>query len=464
MINTGILFDFSQHADNVCMIDETGKEMTYRQLSELSDSLSIFFKPGILVLCLCSNSFPSIGGYVACIQHRSPVILVDCKKDISEYLNIYQPNYIWAPIDDQKGLPLFTYGDYGLYPYSSEHIAIHEDLALLLTTSGSTGSPKLVRLTENNLSSNASSIAEYLDIDSAERAITSLPMHYSFGISVINSHFFKGATLLVTERSVIDREFWNFFRAHGGTSFAGVPYTYEMLKRFRFFRMNLDSLKTMIQAGGRLDPALVLEYAEFAKKEGKRFFVMYGQTEAAPRISYLPFNEVINRPSSIGVAIPGGCLSLEDKNGNPIQAAEQEGELVYKGENVCMGYATVQDDLRLGDENNGVLHTGDLAKRDENGFYYITGRLKRFVKIWGNRVNLDSMESLLKKDAIDCACVGSDNKIVIFVTTVGIEDDVVKFLSQKTGFHKSVFEIKVIPEIPKASSGKTLYSQLELLK
>lgn len=456
------LFDISKYADSVSMIDESGEIITYRQLSELTDCFSAFLEPGLLVLCLCSNSIPSIGGYVACIRNCTPVILVDRKKNISEYLASYKPNLIWAPIDDMYGQVIFSFGNYGLYKYSDQHIPIHEKLALLLTTSGSTGSPKLVRLTERNILSNASSIAEYLEIDANERAITSLPMYYSFGLSVINSHLLKGGTLLVTERSVVDLDFWNFFKSQGGTSFAGVPYTYELLRRFRFFKMKLDTLKTMIQAGGHLDSTIVQEYADFAKKEGKRFFVMYGQTEAAPRISYLPYKEAINKPSSIGIAIPGGILSLEDKNGDDIDAAEQEGELVYKGDNVCMGYATNWEDLRLGDENHGILHTGDLAKRDEAGYFYITGRLKRFVKIWGNRVSLDSLESMLKKETIDCACVGSDNEIIVYITKEGLGNEIVKMLSQKTGFNKSVFEIRVIPEIPKSSSGKTLYSQLQL--
>ncbi len=286
-------------------------------------------------------------------------------------------------------------------------------------------------------------------------------MNYSFGMSVINSHFIKGGCLLVTERPVIDFDFWNFFKRKEGTSIAGVPYTYEMLKRFRFFKMKLPSLKTMIQAGGRLDPAIVSEYASYAQKEGKRFFVMYGQTEAAPRISYLPYEKAIEKPSSIGIAIPGGKLLLEDKDGNFIHDANKEGELVYFGNNVCMGYALNRDDLQLEDINRGILHTGDLAKMDEDGYFYITGRIKRFVKIWGNRVSLDSLENIVKTVTNECACVGIDNKIVIFVTKDELSEQIVHLLSQKTSFNKSAFEIKVIPSIPIASSGKIQYSELQ---
>jgi acyl-CoA synthetase (AMP-forming)/AMP-acid ligase II len=318
-----------------------------------------------------------------------------------------------------------------------------------------------VRLSEKNLMSNAESIAEYLNITENERPVTSLPMYYSFGMSVINSHLIKGATLLLTDKAVMQREYWSFLKEQKATSIAGVPYTYEMLKRLRFFRMELPELKTMIQAGGKLNAAFVKEYVDFAEQTGKSFIVMYGQTEAAPRMSYLPFDKAVEKNASIGIAIPGGRLSVVDADGKEIEEAEVDGELVYTGDNVCLGYAETRSDLAKGDENHGVLHTGDIAKRDADGFYYITGRMKRFVKIWGNRTNLDATEQLVKAITPNCACGGVDDLITVFVTEDGLEQQIRSMLTEKTGLNSRAFQVKKIDAIPVKASGKIDYQLLQ---
>jgi len=349
------------------------------------------------------------------------------------------------------------------YDVEIEKPEINPELALCLTTSGSTGSPKFVRLTAKNVLANAESIAEYLEIDEHERPITTLPSYYSYGVSVINSHLIKGATLLLTEGTVAQREFWNFLKEEKATSISGVPYTYEMLKMLRFFRMGLPYLKTMTQAGGKLNKDIAKEYIEFAKEKGKKFFVMYGQTEATARMSYLPFEHALEKYASIGIAIPRGKFSLIDVNGNPIEEPDVDGELVYIGPNVSLGYAECRADLAKGDENHGELHTGDVARRDSDGFYYITGRMKRFVKVWGNRCNLDATEQMVKSITTSCACVGVDDKITIFVTEHGLEETIIKLLAEKTGFNTKAFEVRVIEAIPVKSSGKIDYPAMQAM-
>ena len=320
-----------------------------------------------------------------------------------------------------------------------------------------------MKLTERNLKSNAEAIAEYLKITSAERAITSLPMYYSFGMSVINSHLLKGATLLLTDKAVIQREFLTFLKEGRATSIAGVPYTYEMLRRLRFLKMDLPELKTMIQAGGKLNANIVKEYVEAAQASGKEFIVMYGQTEAAPRMSYLPFEKAIEKYASIGIAIPGGKLSVRDLNDKEITTPDIDGELIYEGPNVCMGYAESIADLATGDENHGVLHTGDVARFDSDGYFYITGRMKRFVKVWGNRCNLDATEQLVKAITTSCACVGVDDKITVFVTKEGLESQIKDYLVEKTGLNVRAFEVRVIEAIPTLPSGKLDYQSMQKL-
>ena len=370
------------------------------------------------------------------------------KDMIDSLISTYQPEYIWDGEFKKTGL---------------KGGAINEEIALCLTTSGSTGSPKLVKLSERNIISNAESIASYLKISAQERPVTALPMYYSFGLSVINSHLISGATILLTDKTYVQREFWNFVKEYQATSISGVPYMYEILKRLRFFRMDLPYLKTMTQAGGKLNKELAKEYSNFAIQSGKKFYIMYGQTEATARMSYLPWEKAYDKYASIGIAIPGGNFSLIDANGHTIIEPETDGELVYRGPNVSLGYAECRTDLATGDINHGVLHTGDIARMDADGYYYITGRLKRFVKIWGNRCNLDAMEQLVKTICTNCAIVGVDDKITIFITLCGLESQIITFLAKRTGLNAKAFEVKVIDEIPKSTSGKIQYPELQKL-
>ena len=441
------MFDFLKYGSNIAVISDKGEVISYQQLhKETSTSM----KRG-LVFCLCNNDLPSLLCYLTCLQNRLPIVMLDRTKPkdmIDSLVSVYKPEYIWDGSFKETG---FKEG------------YINDDIALCLTTSGSTGSPKLVKLSERNIISNAESIAAYLNITEQDRPVTSLPMYYSFGLSVINSHLVSGATILLTEKTYAQREFWNFIKENKATSLSGVPYTFEILKRLRFFRMDLPYLKILTQAGGKLHADLAKEYVNFAVQTGKKFYIMYGQTEATARMSYLPWKDAINKYTSIGIAIPGGKFSIIDPDGNPITTPETDGELVYTGPNVSFGYAECREDLAVGDVNHGVLHTGDIARMDYDGFYYITGRLKRFVKIWGNRCNLDAVEQLIKSISINCACVGVDDKITIFVTQLGLENSILKLLTTKTGLNVKAFDIKVITEIPKSTSGKTQYPELQKL-
>ena len=463
-----MMFDLNKYANHIAVETDQGRILTYSQLNEAAKGIATKMEPRKFTFCLCENTLGSFVGYVAFMMHNIPTVLLDASKDveiIKGLLEHYKPQYVWCPTirvnELNAGVPAFEYEDYTLLQTGEPGYEIHPDILLCLTTSGTTGSPKLVKLTEENLRSNAESIAEYLKITEKERAITSLPMYYSFGMSVINSHLVKGATLLLTDKAVIQREFLTFLKEGKASSIAGVPYTYEMLRRLRFLKMDLPDLKTMIQAGGKLNASIVKEYVEAAQTLGKEFIVMYGQTEAAPRMSYLPFEKALEKYASIGVAIPGGKLSVRDVNNQEITTPDTDGELIYEGPNVCMGYAECIQDLAKGDENHGVLHTGDVARFDNDGYFYITGRMKRFVKIWGNRCNLDATEQLVKAITTSCACVGVDDKITIFVTENGQEEKIKNFLTDKTGLNIRAFDVKVIDTIPTLPSGKLDYQAMQ---
>ena len=447
---------------------DQGEHFLYRELGACIEQMRLVLESRTLVCCLANNSIGSIAGYLALMEAKVVPMLLDVDVDpalLQGLLRHYEPRYLWKPkgclaAGLDKAVALFTLGDYELVTYASRVVPLHPDLGLLLSTSGSTGSPKLVRLSYRNVRANAASIADYLGLTCDERPITTLPAHYSYGLSVINSHVHVGATILVTNTSVMQREFWTFAKTARASSIAGVPYTYEMLRRLRFFSMDLPDLRTMTQAGGKFARDRIDEFVKFAKDQQKIFVVMYGQTEATARMSYLPFDKAEEKLGSVGVAIPGGEFLLVDDAGVPIVEPEVTGNLLYRGPNVSMGYAECAQDLSLGDVRRGVLDTGDLASRDADGFYFLQGRKSRFVKVFGNRIGLDEIESLTKQVTPDCACTGVDDLISVFVTEDGLREPIRAFLADKTGLNRRAFEVRVVQSIPKNSSGKIQYGSL----
>lgn len=455
--------------NKTAVIDENGKEYSYSFLQKEQDKLATKVSCRTLVFCLCSNEIGSLLGYTAFINNKIVPVLLDASLDrqlLYTLLNTYKPYYIWVPTSLCGEFPQFIEEhsslDYSLLKTGFEKYPVYDELALLLTTSGSTGSPKLVRQSYKNIRANTQSIVAYLALNETERPITTMPMSYTYGLSIINSHLYVGATIIMTKRTLMEKEFWSQFNEFKATSFGGVPYVYEMLDKLKFLRMSLPHLRTMTQAGGKLNPELHRKFAEYAVEQGKKFVVMYGQTEATARMAYLPHEKSLEKYGSMGIAIPGGRFRLIDVDGNEIKEPNLVGELEYTGDNVTLGYAEKAEDLNNADEFCGTLVTGDMAKQDADGFYYIVGRKKRFLKIFGSRVNLDETERLIKSEFSDAdfACAGKDDKMSVFVTDAAYTDKVLKFLTEKMGFFKSAFDIRYIQSIPRSESGKVLYNEL----
>jgi len=420
---------------NSCTVDRTGNKK--------------------LVFILCDNTIATVKAYLEQIGNGHAVSLLDSKLDerlIQELIKVYQPNLIYRNFDkDKSSLIALKIHD--------NNLNLHPELALLLPTSGTTGSPRFVRLSYENLNSNAAAIAEYLELTPKERPLLHLPLHYSFGLSILNSHLLTGSTILLTQHTVMQREFWNRMQEEQVTSLAGVPYTFEMLDRLRFERKKLPSLKTLTQAGGKLRPALVEKFGKLCQEREMRFFVMYGQTEASPRISYLPPDMVLAKPDSIGKPIPGGRWWVEDEAGVRLAPGEL-GELVYQGPNVMMGYAESQADLALPDQMEGILRTGDLAVLDESGMAQITGRKKRMIKVFGNRVGLDELEQLLARQNITAYCVGQEDRIEIALDPESKEATDARHVASLLGLHPSAIQVFRPMSIPLKNSGKVDYPTL----
>ncbi len=464
-----MMWKFDRFAGNLAVIDEYGQSLTYAQLAEEGDALCAAAEGRCLVIQLCQNTLGSFLGYAAFLEGGIVPAMLAADIDPQLFHSLYQaytPKYLWAPesFTCQGCTPVYSrYGYHLLKTPFGEGAALYPELALLLTTSGSTGSPKFVRQSYHNLRSNTDSIVEYMGITKTERPITTLPMNYTYGLSIINTHLDVGATILLTDKGIAQKEFWTLFNKEGATSLAGVPYTFEMLDRMRFTRMDMPALRSMNQAGGKLLPALHEKFAQWCQDTGREFLIMYGQCEASPRMGYLPADRSLEKAGAMGIAIPGGRFELVDVEGHVITEPYMTGELRYYGENVTLGYAECAADLALGDERHGVLDTGDMAQMDEDGFFTIVGRKKRFLKIFGNRVNLDETERMLKGafPEGECACGGKDDHLYIFSTVEESLPQMRTFLVDKTGLHPSAFHTCALPTIPKNDAGKTLYKELE---
>lgn len=459
--------DLEKYNSRTALITEGREYISYEQLAKITDSITSPMKTRKLIFLICRNDMESVCFYLGCLNKGVVPVLINhtiTKELYQTLLKLYQPTYIAMPKDwkkDEGVTSLLIYQSYELIQtnFNTEY-ELADDLALLLTTSGSTGSPKLVRQSYKNINHNIESIATYLEIKEDDRAITTMPMSYTYGLSIINSHLFKGATIILNEYTLMNKEFWNLLKEEKATTFGGVPYIYEMLKKLRFSRMDLPNLRYITQAGGKLSKQMAKEFNETCREKGIKLIVMYGQTEATARMAYLPWERAEEKAGSMGIAIPGGSFSLMNEKGQEIIEPYTTGELVYIGDNVTLGYAESYRDLNNGDENRGRLLTGDMAQKDEDGFYYIVGRKKRFLKLFGNRINLDEVEGLLKAEGYECICVGEDDRMKIYSTSEDNLDQIKSFISKVTGIHSSAFEIYYISEIPRNEAGKILYSAL----
>ena len=453
--------------ERTALITETGEHITYSALLARADEIAGAAGSRCLAFLMCRNCAGAAAGYLGFLRRGVvPVLLAENldKSMLEGLLASYRPAYFYLPNEKAPDLPGVTAWQGESYtllrlPYEQDY-KLPEELALLLTTSGSTGSPKLVRQSGRNIEANTRSIAEYLGILPEDRAITTLHMQYTYGLSILQSHLSVGAAVILTDKTLMDKEFWALLKEQKATTFGGVPYIYEMLKKLRFDRMNLPSLRYLTQAGGKLPKELAEEFIQTCKRKNMKFIVMYGQTEATARMAYLPWEHAESHAASIGIAIPGGEFWLADPEGAPILEPETTGELVYRGPNVTLGYAENRFDLCKPDENHGELRTGDMAKRDAKGFYYIVGRKKRFLKLFGSRVNLDEVEGLLNRAGIPCACAGVDDRLDVYITDGSLLGQAERFIKEHTAINPNGFQLHVIEEIPRNDSGKVLYSAL----
>lgn len=447
--------------------DNEGYILTYGELVKEVRSFCPDIKTGAVVFQLCKNTVGSIVGYLSFVERGIVPLMLSSKTDnelLESLLGTYTPAYLWVPTEEVEKFhfkALYSNFGYTLLETENELYPINDKLQLLMTTSGSTGSPKLVRYKKGNLEANAKNVAIAFGWSSAERPVCDLGMQYTMGLNVINTHLYVGATVLLTTHNLCSGDFWDYIRTEKATNFTGVPFSYDIFARLHFDMMDLPYLTTLAEGGGKLTDKRFIWLAEYAQKNNKRFIASFGTTETSARMAVLPPEYAMTKTGSIGKAIPEGELFLIDTDGKVLEETIAEGELCYKGPNVTMGYGTCRDDLMKGDEWNGVYHTGDLARRDEDGCYYVTGRLSRFLKLLSYRVSLDQCERMIQEQfGIQCACTGTDQRMDIYITDSEKVKDVQDFVCNKTGLFKILFKVFVIEKIPRNDSGKIVYKEL----
>lgn len=447
--------------------DTTGRCLTYGQLCHEVEEVKNALPSRTLAFCMCTNRIGCVVGYLAMIEAGVVPIMLNASLPndfLSNLISTYEPCAIWFPANDKHRFdldPVLELHDYCLGFTDAPACSLNDALELCMSTSGSTGSPKLVRYKRGNLEANAQNVARAFSWTKNERALADLGLQYTMGLNVVNTHLFVGATVLLCDHNPVSSKYWNYMEREKATNITGVPFTFELFFRLRFFQKDLPYLNTIAEGGGRLPDKRFRELADYAQATGKRFFATFGTTETSARLAYLPPELAKEKTGSIGGPIPGGELFLIDEAGKRIEKTVAEGEMCYSGPNVTMGYATERSDLLLGDEWCGTYRTGDLARRDEDGCYYITGRLSRFVKLLGHRVSLDECERILMQEkSVVSACVGDDEKIVIFVEGVDDPAPYAELLRKKIGLRPSQCESRAINAIPRNETGKILYREL----
>lgn len=404
-----------------------------------------------LILWEASPTPEAIITYLAALQGGHPVIAVAPGDHTRQNLiDRYRPDLLCG--DSGVGTPA--------QPASP---ACHPDLALLLSTSGSTGTAKLVRLSRSNLDSNARSIAQFLGLTRDDRAALVLPLHYSYGLSVLHAHLAAGASIFLLGKTLVAPGALDEINAAACTNLSGVPYTFDLLEKIGFRSRMPQFLRLLTVAGGRMAPHLVTRYAAHMRDAGGQFFVMYGQTEATARIAFLPPDEALAHPDCIGDAIPGGMLSLMDEHGGQVSGLNRSGELVYRGPNVMMGYALTCADLARGAEHD-CLHTGDLAERVADHRYRIVGRLSRFSKLAGLRIAHDEVERHLGEAGIAALVSGDDQSLIVAFIGATPPQQVTTLVATRLGLPATFVEAIPVRELPRLPSGKPDYAAVRALR
>ena len=454
---------------NALISKETGG-VTYKDIEYQINILKKKIPGRSFAILLCENSIAPIIYYIFSIKNNCVIMLLDIKTDIAQVKNlirVYEPSFIVGPTEwikknnIYKNEFVYNFLNYSIYRTRYNLFPkINNKLCLLMPTSGSMGSIKFVKISKENIVENTNSIIKYLKITSNEKTITNMPFNYSYMLSIINTHIQTGASIFVTNESILQKQFWNDLKINKITSFNGVPYHYDILIKLGLKNIYNNNLKLFTQAGGKMNIENQKLILDFFKRNKTKFITMYGQTEASPRISYLKPKYNFIKIGSIGKPIPKTKMWIVNSSGKKVNKTNEIGELVFKGKNVCMGYAKNIRDLKKPDTNKGLLKTGDLAFVDKDGFFYLTGRKSRVIKIFGNRFSLDEIEERMQKKGISIACKNKNDEFYIYYEKNVKKNDIITNVANITKQNKIDCKLILLKRFPRKSNGKIDYQNL----
>ena len=413
-INQNIFSSLDQYNKKIAIKDETLGEISYKKLNEDVEKLKKYFISKNLIMILSNNSYEFIVFYVASVKFNQLVLLVNPELANIEKFKIlkkYKPDFIFTKNQinlKKKYHKILTFYNFILYKsnYNKKH-KIKENLSCLLSTSGTTGDVKYAKLSRENILDNTKNISDVL-----------------------------------------------LFEKNRPNNINGVPYIYEILRKIKFDKFDISSLKYITQAGGKLDEVSKNYLINICNKKKIKFFIMYGQTEASPRISILPHQLLKKYPDSVGYVFKGSRVWLKNKfkfEGKIF------GEIIYKGNNVFKGYSKSMKDLNNKDGIKKILNTGDVGYIDKNNLLYITSRKKRIIKIFGIRISLQNIEEELKKFNFTVVCKGNDKELVVLCKTKINKLVLLQKLKYITNLPNSCIKINYIKKIERNDIGKIIY-------
>ncbi len=448
------------------MVDENGVSISYGCLVQLSDEFARDIPQNSLVAVNSENSFEFVVVYLSALRNDFALLILPKKIEKDEQVKIFDNFKVNihaimetfnAKSSDIKINKIKVHNTHG----------VNSKIKLLLMTSGTLSMPKFAKISLENIIANTKSIVASLPISHLHTTITTLPMNYAYGLSILNSHLFSRAKVLMTNHSVLDKEFWHLIKEFKVSSFGGVPKQYEIINKLIGNLKESKSIEYLTQAGGKLS-LKVQESIRNSNNSKIKFYVMYGQTEATARISVLEDSDWRRKAGSVGKAIKNVNVTIDSRtlsNGsvklyNDSGLANYNiGEITITGENVFLGYAFDYSDLTCSQFPIEVLRTGDIGYKDDEGFLFVLGRLNRDAKINGIRVNLDFLERSCSNHFEIHAIIEKDGELCIFAPLGNKK--ILDFLARDTGLSKSSLKLIEIDQVPLLSTGKINLMELK---
>ena len=404
------------------------EEISFKELYRTSLNLSLWLKKEVgsnnnIILISVNNLF-FLQTYLAIIKSDNICIPLDPGTETENFnyiSGLTKPVLIFVTQEVQKKLPVNDYKC--ITPDTLSNLKTEdrtvfgimntpeENCAEIIFTSGSTGKPKGVMISHRNLIANTASIIEYLQLSTSDRMLVVLPFYYCYGLSLLHTHLRVGGSIVYNNSFIFLGTVISNLLKYKCTGFAGVPSHFQILMRMSdtFKKTNFPDLKYVTQAGGKLATVFIDEFRE--SFPDIRFYVMYGQTEATARLSYLPPEYYEKKKGSMGKGIPGVELKVVNKNGEKVKTGET-GEVIARGKNIMIGYYA-DDESTKNSLKEGWLWTGDLGEVDEDDFIYLTARKNEIIKVRGKRISPKEIEAVILQipEVVDCSIEGIDDKI-----------------------------------------------------